>query len=202
MKERGMLFNGEMVRAILDGRKTLTRRPVKNVGGDNCLITKHATKTKTGLRVHVIDSISLCPYGVVGDRIWVRETHVVGVSTKTGVGYKATSKWEDFEDGTPNDFAGINWIPSIHMPRWSSRITLEITDVRVERVRDISEEEARSEGFQSEGWSPSFNDPCNSGGADSASAREKFFETWSAIYPGSWECNDWVWVIEFKRLEE
>ncbi|MDG0662753.1 hypothetical protein [Klebsiella pneumoniae] len=152
MKERGMIFNGEMVRAILDGRKTQTRRPIK---------WKQTRFTEIGEREdgskwpwsedaeHACDFWHPCPFGAVGDRIWVRETWASGLSTKSTLAYRATHKREDLEDGF---YDTIKWTPSIHMPRWASRILLEITDVRVERLNAISEEDAQREGVHTEVW--------------------------------------------------
>nr|DAF28406.1 MAG TPA: ASCH domain protein [Caudoviricetes sp.] len=185
MKERGMIFNGEMVRALLDGRKTQTRRPIK---------WKQTRFTEIGEREdgskwpwsedaeHACDFWHPCPFGAVGDRIWVREAYRFPASlddvSPTGVGEMAVATgyrkpwaptfyeftctfsdgWKGFE--TPPKVSDAGKLrPSIHMPRWASRILLEITDVRVERLNAISEEDARAEGIP------------------------------------------WVWVIEFKRVE-
>lgn len=156
MKERGMIFNGEMVRAILDGRKTQTRR-IMAPQPEPCPRGGHwwpSNVFKTML--HVEDEMQngkggwgglvgdACPFGDVGDRIWVREAFASGLSTKSTLAYRATHKREDLEDGF---YDTIKWTPSIHMPRWASRILLEITGVRVERLNAISEEDARAEGI-------------------------------------------------------
>ncbi|MFT0909721.1 hypothetical protein, partial [Klebsiella pneumoniae] len=146
MKERGMIFNGEMVRAILDGRKTQTRRPIK---------WKQTRFTEIGEREdgskwpwsedaeHACDFWHPCPFGAVGDRIWVRETwnKYGGLLT-----YRADHDWID--DMRKETVCTAKWVPSIHMPRWASRILLEITDVRVERLNAISPEDAESEGLE------------------------------------------------------
>ena len=141
MKERPILFSGPMVRAILDGRKTMTRRIVKQQA-DNGGYCQSLDPDKGVWLVHNGGSIR-CPYGQPGDRLWVRETWSAWTGGMTSCGeerapqieYKATSQSEG------------PWRPSIFMPRWASRILLEITDVRVERLNDISEEDAIAEGF-------------------------------------------------------
>ncbi|HCI6087271.1 TPA: hypothetical protein NPN72_001273 [Klebsiella pneumoniae] len=200
MKERGMIFNGEMVRALLDGRKTQTRRPIK---------WKQTRFTEIGEREdgskwpwsedaeHACDFWHPCPFGAVGDRIWVRETWASGLSTKSTLAYRATHKREDLEDGF---YDTIKWTPSIHMPRWASRILLEITDVRVERLNAISQEDAQAEGMELTGWRPTYSDP-DSGG-EVMTPYDNFAELWSSIYgEDGWKSNPWVWVIEFKLVE-
>lgn len=194
MKERPIIFNAEMVRAILDGRKTQTRRIVGNVQPDNCLTLRKPTKTKGGTYTHVIDAPKhgLCPFGKVGDRLWVRETFAAGLCTKSTMAYRATHKSRDLEEGWDEV---IKWQPSIHMPRWACRIMLEITDVRVELLQSISFDDCRKEGC--------------SGGHDSipgymysATPREHYSHLWESIYgEESWRSNPWVWVIEFKRVD-
>lgn len=131
MKERGIIFNAEMVKAILDGRKTQTRRIVKNVMLDNGIWLKKPTKTRSGTTTHVLDAPkhNLCPLGKIGDRLYVREAFKAGVCTESTIAYKATHKPSDLEEGW---YEEIKWTPSIHMPRRYSRITLEITNIRVE----------------------------------------------------------------------
>ncbi|PXL91981.1 hypothetical protein DMS95_20190 [Klebsiella variicola] len=198
MKERGMIFNGEMVRAILDGRKTQTRRPIK---------WKQTRFTEIGEREdgskwpwsedaeHACDFWHPCPFGAVGDRIWVRETwnKYGGLLT-----YHADHDWID--DMRKETVCTAKWVPSIHMPRWASRILLEITDVRVERLNSISQEDAQAEGLELTGWRPTYSDP-DSGG-EVMTPYDNFAELWSSIYGDeSWQANPWVWVIEFKRVE-
>ncbi|HDE2051496.1 TPA: hypothetical protein PCF70_002386 [Klebsiella pneumoniae] len=211
MKERGMIFNGEMVRAILDGRKTQTRRPIK---------WKQTRFTEIGEREdgskwpwsedaeHACDFWHPCPLGAVGDRIWVRETFCTVDDTQYGGGkwvdYRATPKFEASHpagwDCAPNDAEALKWRPSIHMPRWASRILLEITDVRVERLNAISQEDAQAEGMELTGWRPTYSDP-DSGG-EVLTPYDNFAQLWESIYgEGSWLANPWVWVIEFKRVE-
>ena len=157
-----------------------------------------------------------CPHGKVGDKLWVRETHklgspcVLGGACETEVNkpwmgmhpdgkeacvYRADKSWGD----------GFGpWKPSIFMPRWASRITLEITRVRVERLKDISEEDAIAEGAVKVESDGTYTDAhCNFipyCGRDAAMA---FAELWESINgDGSWDANPWVWVIEFRRVEQ
>lgn len=198
MKERGMIFNGEMVRAILGGRKTQTRRPIK---------WKQTRFTEIGEREdgsrwpwsedaeHVCDFWHPCPFGAVGDRIWVRETwnKYGGLLT-----YRADHDWID--DMRKETVCTAKWVPSIHMPRWASRILLEITDVRVERLNSISQEDAQAEGLELTGWRPTYSDP-DSGG-EVLTPYDNFAQLWESIYgEESWKANPWVWVITFRRVE-
>ncbi|MDV5252236.1 morphogenetic protein [Enterobacter hormaechei] len=214
MKERGMIFNAEMVRAILDGRKTQTRRimkkqpePSKAREGDF-----YFPCNKMQSMVHVSDFIpgnsmipdaheffsKCCPFGEVGDRIWVRETWArYNIDQDShDMAYRATTPEDWPEEG--------RWRPSIHMPRWASRITLEITGVRVERLQSISPNDASREGLIK---LPATGRYClNQGdqyfGGASHDAREVFSWLWESIYGAeSWQSNPWVWVIEFKRIE-
>ncbi|HBU8422657.1 hypothetical protein ACWQYV_10290 [Klebsiella pneumoniae] len=201
MKERGMIFNGEMVRAILDGRKTQTRRIIKDctVGRDQ--ISKFIQIEKKFIGCYPEDVPELirecCPYGVPGDRIWVREAfrvHSRATDVATLV-YKASERnsWTEQTHRVPvavcnKPATPEKWTPSLHMPRWASRILLEITGVRVERLRSMSQDDARAEGVIAE------SGPMEAGLA--------FRELWDSIYgEESWKANPWVWVIEFKRVE-
>ncbi|MBC0853840.1 hypothetical protein [Pantoea stewartii] len=211
MKERPILLNAEMVRAVLDGRKTQTRRMVANVDSDNCLALRKPTKTRNGIYTHVMDAPkhNLCPFGAVGDRLWVRETWqgpLVSYDDAYSI-FKDPKPYQKVEncvyraDGGPcpeftdaDDELRQGWRPSIHMPRWASRITLEITGVRVERLQDISDSDAKAEGC----W---YGRGC--GEPDFAVSPADHFPTlWASIYrEKSWQANPWVWVIEFKRLD-
>ncbi|HGK4753998.1 TPA: morphogenetic protein [Enterobacter cloacae] len=182
MKERGMIFNGEMVRAILDGRKTQTRRPA-NPSTANLLDLQEQYP-------HKKYNIS-CPFGAVGDRIWVRETWArYNIDQDShDMAYRATPPADWPEEG--------RWRPSIHMPRWASRLMLEITGVRVERLNSISQEDAQAEGMELTGWRPTYSDP-DSGG-EVWTPYDNFAQLWESIYgEESWKANPWVWVIEFK----
>lgn len=168
MKERPILFNGEMVRAILAGQKTQTRRiPPKTQQGS-----------------------LFCPYGHPGDRLWVKETFAYAQDGT--VVYRASMVGSPWDAITRR---AITWHPSIHMPRWASRITLEITDVHVERVQDIHEEDAIAEGI----------DPRKLSYLSGERAVTKFSVLWNSIYAADglgWDVNPWVWVVTFKRAEE
>ena len=210
MKERGMIFNSEMVRAILDGRKTQTRRPIK---------WKQTRFTEIGEREdgskwpwsedaeHACDFWHPCPFGAVGDRIWVRETWAeAGASAPDLKLYRA-----NYPEHVPSIYENvppaeeIRWTPSIHMPRTASRILLEITDVRVERLNAISEEDAEAEGIDMEALYDSQD--CydciadhNMTGRPTVTGAFKYL--WESIYgEEGWKSNPWVWVIEFKRVE-
>ena len=184
IKERPILFNGAMVRAILDGTKTQTRRVTKfgvqefvDEGSD---LNLHVWRTDEAGDHHLKD----CPYGMPGDQLWVRETHsrLIDGTSPAHVRYKAhypTSPW------------GTGWKPSIHMPRWASRITLKIKGVRVERVQDITEEDAKAEGLIDDFISP----------GDGHSALYHFVTLWNSINIKrgyGWSTNPWVWVVDFE----
>lgn len=174
MKERPILFSAPMIQALLNGKKSQTRRSIKwpkEYQVDNAAMERIAARN---------DPFALrrCPYGQPGDRLWVRETFTANEFMECK--YRA--------DGT----IPSHWTPSIHMPRWASRITLEITNVRIERLQDISESDAAAEGFDlppAEGQSFKFK------------ALHNFKFTWNQIYK-NWDQNPWVWVIEFKRIQE
>ncbi len=209
MKERSIRFTGDEVRAILDGRKTQTRRPCNvppetlDVFFDDECDSWCYSGCKRGMDDPEAKMIR-SPFGAVGDRLWVRETHKFNT---TLAGYRVTYKADDSFFITDPECEGRifddnYWRPSIHMPRWASRITLEITAVRVERVQDISEEDAKAEGMESGIWD---RDACLLAGATDAddeelvSFRNGFGFLWQSIY-GNWDANPWVWVYEFKRL--
>lgn len=148
MKERPILFSAPMVRAILDGTKTQTRRVVKHrhlafIGGKGQENDPSAWGFGAGVQNESYRLV--CPYGIPGDRLWVKETWHPGgpENNHDGVIYRATDPgWDD-------SGSGLRWRPSVFMPRWASRITLEISSVRVERLQDITEEDARAEGAES-----------------------------------------------------
>ncbi len=198
--ERGMIFNGEMVRAILDGRKTQTRRPIKWKQTRFTEIGEHEDGSKwpwSEDSEHACDFWHPCPFGAVGDRIWVREAfrvHSRATDVATLV-YKASERnsWTEQTRRVPvavcnKPATPEKWTPSLHMPRWASRILLEITGVRVERLRSMSQDDARAEGVIAA------SGPMEAGLA--------FRELWDSIYgEESWKANPWVRVIEFKRVE-
>lgn len=206
MTKRGMIFNGEMVRAILEGRKTQTRRPVNSSTADLLDLQKQYPHKKYNI---------VCPFGQPGDCLWVRETFQGPlVSEELFEEYRAhhekfeTPQYCEYaaDGGAKPEYCDLDdnlrhgWRPSIHMPRWASRITLEITSVRVERLNDISQEDALAEGMELTGWEPTYSDP-DSGG-EVWTPYDNFAELWQSIYGvGSWLSNPWVWVIEFRRIE-
>ncbi|HEC2043592.1 TPA: morphogenetic protein [Klebsiella oxytoca] len=222
MTERGMIFNGEMVRALLDDRKTQTRRPVrfpvldKNLG---CELAGNELAGELSAGNYLNSA-----FGKPGDRIWVREAYRFPASlddvSPTGVGEMAVATgyrkpwaptfyeftgtfsdgWTGFE--TPPKVSGAGKLrPSIHMPRWASRITLEITDVRVERLNSIHDVDAMREGIQNL-TTCSHADFGIPGVVNAQHPVRAFQLLWESIYGAdNWKANPWVWVIEFKRVE-
>lgn len=197
MKERPILFSGPMVRALLAGTKTQTRRvankPVKhpdlgNLYSPGALVLENEPQ-------HVIERA--CPYGQPGDRLWVRESGWERPDRTQRMLQEGADTWApyyyaaDGENGEELRSWGFKVRPSIHMPRTASRILLEIVGVHVERLNEINRGDAMAEGcpFQnmSEGYDP----------------RKWYADLWEQINgTGSWESNPWVWVVEFKRVEE
>ena len=178
LKERPILFSAPMVRAILDGRKSQTRRAMKHqpgqvTGSGRPVFYEHGTH---GRRVS-----PSCPYGKAGDRLWVRETWL----NHALPGYPPVCFYRADDENKPAD---RSWKPSIHMPRQASRIALDITNVRMERLQAITRMDAEAEGFQKIPGLPI--DP-----------RDWFRSLWQTINgPGSWQQNPWVWVVEFNVL--
>ncbi|WP_025155128.1 hypothetical protein [Morganella morganii] len=210
MKERGMIFNSEMVRAILNGRKTQTRHVMNNqpcyLPGESNSVQDNGDSYYRWLGDPSNDTSGwfCCPLGKVGNRLWVRETFQVGLCTETTIAYKATHKPSDLEEGWHE---AIKWRPSTQMPRWASRILLEITAVRVEHLQDISEEDAVAEGvvtgrYGNEGnWMKGFYAP--GGNQPHQTAKSAYSELWCSIYGvDAWYKNPWVWCITFKQIQE
>jgi len=206
MKERPIIFSGEMVQAILDGRKTQTRRVVTRIGS-----AKEFIETVDGINklVDVQSLLSMkpnqypqeargrCPYGRPGDRLWVRETwglhpDLDGQLKDDGLTPGSIDN-EGFHIGYKADGSGAycieKWRPSIFMPRWASRILLEITDVRVECVQDISYQDMVAEGLYP------------TGKLDCLVAFESLWDSINAKRGYPWSSNPWVWVIKFKMTE-
>lgn len=201
--ERGMIFNAEMVRALLDGRKTQTRRPMKFPVHDKNLGCKLAGNELAG-ELSAGNYLNSA-FGKPGDRIWVRETFQGPLFNYEQMDeyLEDSSKFEkpefcqyaadgghrpEYQDADDNLRHG--WRPSIHMPRWASRILLEITNVRVERLKSISDGDALREG-------------CSTADMKSGDCvADVFARLWASIYGSdSWNANPWVWVIEFKCVE-
>ena len=217
MKERPIIFSAPMVQAILEGRKTQTRRIVKtdiaNFLEDGWEPQERMYETRDG---DIVPAHTLCPFGQPGDRLWVRETwQITRNNDLTPSEVDGAIKWyhnpdhmkvvfradaDPSEDIDPWGRGKKKWRPSIHMPRAASRILLEITDVRVERLREITEDDAMSEGVLRKSpvyWQSYLGDNRNT-----LSSRDSFWTLWSSIHgPESWSENPWVWVITFKRIE-
>lgn len=204
-KHRPILFNAEMVRAVLDGRKTQTRRIIKpqpttsfstpdgDVWNWDFKFKDFIGAQGTDIKCQFPKTAAYhCPYGQPGDHLWVRETfgsqvRRYGGGTGRHTIYKAdNAEAVDFTDSAGKQYP-VKWTPSIHMPRWASRITVEITDIRVERLQDISVDDARAEGCPDH---------------DKNTPLTWFSLLWQSINGAdSWDNNPWVWVIEFKRLK-
>jgi hypothetical protein len=198
MRERPILFNGAMVRAILEGRKTVTRRPVKGLPLDWLQAGFTPDFTARGEN-------ALCPYGQPGDRLWVRETWAEAdrPDGTPVVAYAAGGCTAVGRDGARGpdmllrNFAWVEtphvdrWRPSIHMPRWACRLVLEITDVRVERLQAISDADCWAEGaaVQASPDSKAYLSP-----------RGAFHALWGST-GGDWDSNPWVWVISFRPVD-
>jgi hypothetical protein len=239
VKERPILFNGPMVKAILESRKTMTRRvvepqpymaPARGLmsSGWSFRSKKPFIEMDGWLEAdEFAGSLAKsfpCPYGQPGDRLWVRETVFEEGDPMTSKFYNpprycyratfegSTEPFVDDGDGC----AEINkdgtirspWCPSIHMPRRASRILLEVTAVRVERVQDISEEDAKAEGAPEIEFGSMKQFPTSliglGGNIANKSYRYGFYELWDSINAKrgfGWDVNPWVWVVSYKRIE-
>ncbi|MDR3444731.1 hypothetical protein [Dyella sp.] len=225
MRELPILFSAPMVRAILEGRKTVTRRIVnpqptrettswhRDCSGSGRWMALGPAPATSGTRQTM--PWAPCPYGQPGDRLWVRES--LGYDAEYGHYYAAGGRhgetvhlcelFDDPESETGYSYDGNipdRGIPSIHLPRRYSRITLEVTGVRVERLQDISEHQAKAEGIPPGGpTGMSFGIPGMSRAHYLGTAREAFSVLWGDINgAGSWDANPWVWAVEFSRIEQ
>lgn len=187
-RERPILFSGPMVTAILAGTKTMTRRVWKDDRWP-CVDRAYAA-THPGAVSH------LCPYGIPGDRLWIRETFALSVpGCERGVSYRADHR-DPRGDGPAHP---MKWRPSIHMPRWASRLTLEVTAVRVERLHDISEADILAEGVTVPLAAKMTGIPWSS----LPTLHDAWREGWKHINgAASWDANPWVWVVGFKTAKE
>lgn len=201
MKERPVLFSAPMVRAILDGRKTVTRRLVKP-RKDRAIGCELACHELAG-EVNAGDYMN-APWAP-GDRLWVRETHAIVPRTAYAWsnGVEQVIRPDDdhdaaiFRAGWDRSSSGFSWRPSIHMPRWASRITLEVTGVRVEQLQEISYEDAKAEG--AEFWR---NDGTLTELPPCSAHRYEFEDLWTSIHGAdSWNANPFVWVVTFRRID-
>jgi len=227
MKERPILFSGEMVRAILAGKKTQTRRIVKPKGVSND-VARWLHHMAKGVQMK-------CPYGIAGDQLWVKETWRIGAWREDGrmaIDYKATPElthtpWVTIPDDNGEKFdeyyiklsdecerkgivaeddgyyhwepgkAPLSWRSSRFMPRWASRVLLDVVNVRTARVQDISEEDAFAEGIEAP----------RTGISDWGEPAEAIYEykrLWDYLNfkrGFGWDTNPWVWVIEFRELK-
>jgi hypothetical protein len=182
VKEHPILFSGPMIRAILAGTKTQTRRIVR--------VPERLSPVPADAW------LPWCPYGTAGDHLWCRETCALVPASAyrcsreedgSPVPHRVSpdgTEWAIYREGWSRS-APYRWRPSIHMPRWASRITLEVRSVRVERLQDISEADARAEGVES---------------------RDAFRALWQSLHGGldgdPWVLGDpWVWVVEFRRVQ-
>ncbi len=223
MAEKPILFSGEMVRAILDGRKTVTRRVVKpqpiikngwakwgwgNVGGQKagrprrCIWHVETWQREAG----TAPLEDYCPYGRPGDLLWVRETWAIDQGFDSIKPSDISSYWGGLYYKAAGDKPVGKWRPSIFMPRWASRITLRVCDVRVERLQDINDVEVLAEGIQQNGRMYD-----STGITFSEELRGDFRNLWDSIngdrvdkngdkLPYAWKDNPWVWVVSFEPV--
>lgn len=224
MKERPIMFKPEMVRAILSGVKTQTRRPIKRgqvfrfcrEGEGPCDLSAaerreiNAEPFRWELEnpAHPAPSelLTLCPYGVAGDRLWVKETWASGVGLAVVGSSEELIAPPNAQPAPPVIYRadgaslppGVKWRSSLHMPRRASRLTVEVVDVRVERVQSITEEDAIAEGVDSVSLADVPRQATTSRRAD-------FAQLWDRLYAKTWHAwanNPWVWVVEFRRVNE
>lgn len=219
--ERPILFSGPMVRAILDGRKTVTRRimkpqPTGTAGKswpdeDRWAWPSNLARTM----VDINEARGLCPFGSSGDRLWVRETWmpraapcgvesfsngvIYAATPNAGGGYAVHARESHADQIARLSKPGFTWRPSIHMPRWASRLTLEVVGVRVERLQEIDEADILAEGVTVDGVAKLTGTPW----ADMPTLHHAWERLWDSINGdrASWASNPWVWRVEFRRVQ-
>lgn len=229
--ERPILFSGPMVRAILDGRKTVTRRIVSGapdgaccaVYGPDCIAGDGSASPACAMFFDgpTVESRGLgvvrCPYGSPGDRLWVRETWmpraapcgvesfsngvIYAATPDSGGGYAVHARESHADEIARLSKPGFTWRPSIHMPRWASRLTLEVVGIRVERLQEITEDDARAEGVDADTSACDHaRRTCAEVACTGPGYRAAFADLWNEINGerASWASNPWVWVITFR----
>lgn len=235
MTELPILFKAPMIRAILDGSKTQTRRIVKPQPESNCKVHAPYVPGRPAFCIwpgsdpdengdHV-DHFANCPYGAIGHRLWVKETAALwreGWDRNGHVVYRADMKDRNGNDFSQPDLMGLSkWRPSIFMPRWASRITLEVVAIRVQRLQDIGARDCMKEGAPSttleQMYEPEILEAITKAEPEAKrkmmmrtapmkadlppSPKQWYQDLWNQINgAGSWDANPWVWVIEFKRV--
>jgi len=186
MTERPILFSGPMVRAILEDRKTQTRRVVRPALWP---AVEESARINGKPAIYMLDYDLPCPYGEIGDTLWVREGFAYAAASLPAermVYYREDKSTNGWTPARAHLLELVVWRPSIHMPRWASRITLRITDLQIQRVQELTEADARAEGMTI------------------GLAKWEFHEVWDSINCGrghGWDANPWVWVIAFVRME-
>lgn len=215
IKERPILFSAPMVRTILEGRKTVTRRVIKLKFGGEIIAPGGPGIALESLGDNI--KTNLCPYGQPGDRLWVRESlgydceygHYFAAGGKHGETVYLCSLFDDEDAQAGPSYDGLlpeRSVPSIHLHRRYSRILLEITDVRVERLQDISEDQALAEGIIPHvrgDWHWHLHDPSNVDDWHQFGFKQAayaFQDLWIGT-GGDWDANPWVWVVEFRRVQ-
>lgn len=234
MKERPIIFSGPMVRALLDGSKTQTRRvaPVARLRitpyGDGSVtwgvnfsksikgvLGSHSGGRLNEVQARRIIASQFCPYGQPGDRLWVRETwrgvveiNPPGKTTELGIArYVPDQEYcRRVEYRATQDRDGGPWRPSTHMPRWASRITLEVTGVRIENLQDISEADAIAEGIETNEYfarQEYFDCVAPAGSHGRPRPISEYQALWDSLNAARcpWVDSPYVWVVEFKRAQ-
>ena len=196
MRERPILMTPANAQKCHEGAKTQTRRivSVPSWASDEDMLKLAIQRPATGI-AYFVDGMPVrrltCPYGVVGDRLWVREAFCL---------YGVEGSMHPLYRGQCEEYPSLKpiWKPSLHMPRWACRTVLEITEVRVERLKDISSADALAEGVTVK---PDAEIAARVAGPPETGARMEFFALWESIHgAGSWSQNPWVWVISFRKV--